>query len=364
MSDLHVGAAAGPSSFAAQQAAAALKQAVVAKPDFIVINGDFVDNNTPADFALAEEILKANVPGDIPVYWTPGNHESGATATGTLDNFLATGRPAHQVFDHEGTRFILLNTTLGGLRASDWSQVPQLQDELAKAAEDSSVKSVAVVFHHPLHDPSGAGSSQFSDQLEAGLVEKWLADFRETAGKPVALFTGHAHTAAAARADGVLEVTTPAVGKTPYSSADKGGFFGWMLVGVDPKPGEVKAGSPSPQTRDWLTARVNPLFDKLSLTAPGTLAVGRTAQVSATGTTTGFGLTFPLRYPASVTWSGDSALAVVGSAEEVQQASRRHDVVAVLDVSTGTLTAVRRGQATLSVSSGDRSESATVSVSG
>ncbi|GII57426.1 hypothetical protein Pth03_58150 [Planotetraspora thailandica] len=362
MSDLHVGSAGGPASFAAQQAAEALKQAVAAKPDFIVINGDFVDNNAPADFALAQQILAANVPASLPVYWTPGNHESGATATGTLDNFLATGRPAHQVFDHKGTRFILLNTTLGGLRASDWSQVPLLQQELAKATKDRSVESVVVVFHHPLHDPSGAGASQFSDQMEAGLVEQWLADFRETSGKPVALFTGHAHTAAAGRADGVLEVTTPSVGKTPYSSADKGGFFGWDLVDVDATPGRIRPGLPSPDTRDWLTARVNPLFDKVSLAAPGSLAAGATAEVSATGTTTGFGLTFPLRYPASVTWSGDRGLAVVASAAQVAAAGRRHGVAAVLDLSTGRLTAVRQGQATITVSSGDQSASATVSV--
>ncbi|WP_248959064.1 phosphodiester glycosidase family protein [Sphaerisporangium perillae] len=362
MSDLHVSAAAGPSSFAAQQAAAALRQAVAAKPDFILINGDFVDSNAPADFAFAEQILKDNVPADIPVHWTPGNHESGATATGTLDAFLATGRPAHQVFDHKGTRFVLMNTTLGGLRISDWSQVPELRDELAKAEKDRSVKSLALVFHHPLHDPSGAGGSQFSDQLEAGLMEKWLAGFRESAGKPVAVFSGHAHTAAVTRVDGVAEINTPAVGKTPYSSPDKGGFFGWMLVGVDPRPGEVKAGLPSPATREWLTARVNPLFDKLSLSAPGALTVGASEEVSATGTTTAFGLTFPLRYPASVTWSGDRALAVAESPREAKDAARRHGVVAVLDLSAGRLTAVRPGQATLTVSSGDRSTSATVTV--
>jgi hypothetical protein len=43
------------------------------------------------------------------------------------------------------------------------------------------------------------------------------------------------------RVDGVLEVNTPSVGKTPYGSADQGGFFGWMLVGVDPRPGRRRA---------------------------------------------------------------------------------------------------------------------------
>jgi predicted phosphodiesterase len=363
MSDLHVSAAGGPDSFPARQAVKALAQAVAAKPDFLVVNGDFVDTNTPADFAFADDLLKAGVPPSIPVYWTPGNHESGATATGTLDTFTqVTGRPTHQVFDHKGTRFILLNTTLGGLRASDWPQVPELRQDLAQAAKDRRVASVAVLFHHPLHDPSGAGSSQFSDQLEADLVEKWLANFREDSGKPVALFTGHAHTAAAGRADGVLEVTTPPVGKTPYSSPDKGGFFGWMLVGTDPTPHEIKPGRPNPDTLTWMTARVNPVIDTIALSAPAQLTTGKPTPVSATATTAGVGLTFPLRYPASVTWTGDKGLATVNSAAEVTAATHRKDVTAVLNLADNTLTGVHPGKITLTVSSADRSATASVTV--
>ncbi|TFV34473.1 metallophosphoesterase [Streptomyces sp. T1317-0309] len=144
----------------------------------------------PADFELANGLLRDHVPSDLPVYWTPGNHEAGLSSTGGLEAFLAaTGRPNKEVFDHKGTRFILLDSHTGVMRTSDWDQVPLLQSELAKAAKDPSVTGVVVSFHHPLHDPSGAAASQLSDQLEADLLKRWLADFRENAGKPVALFT-------------------------------------------------------------------------------------------------------------------------------------------------------------------------------
>lgn len=361
ISDLHVSAAQGLDSFSGRQAGIALDQVVAAKPDFVLINGDFVDDDNPADFALAQGLLTDHVPDDLPVYWGPGNHEAGLTATGGLDAFIAaTGRPTHEVFDHKGTRVIMLDSHTGDIRTSDWDQILQLQSELQKAADDWSVTSVIVSFHHPLVDPTGAAASQLSDQLEATMIKNWLADFRETSGKPIALFTGHAHVAAVSRNDGLLEVTTPAVGKTPYASPDQGGFFGWMLVGVDPYPAKIVAGRPSPQTRDWLQAEVNPVIDKITLTAPTSVAVGKSAAVSATGSTTGFGLTFPLRFPASVVWSGSTGLAVTTSSDQVARLARVPGTLAVLDLEAGQLTAVSTGSVTVAVASGGLSQSATV----
>ncbi|MBM9440849.1 phosphodiester glycosidase family protein [Actinacidiphila bryophytorum] len=353
LSDLHISAAAGLDSFSGRQAVAALGQVVAARPDFILVNGDFVDNNTAADFDLALGLLRDHVPADLPVYWTPGNHEAGLSATGGLDTFLSvTGRPNKQVLDHKGTRFILLDSHTGDMRTSDWDQVPLLQAELAKAATDRSVTGVVVSFHHPLHDPSGAAASQLSDQLEAGLLQRWLADFREQSGKPVALFTGHAHTASVTRTDGVLDVTTPAVGKTPYSSPDQGGFFGWMHVSVDPRPARVRPGRPSPETREWLRAESRPLIDGIDLNAPDHLAVGTSVTVEATGITSEFGLRFPLRFPASVTWSGTHGLTVADSAAAARTARRHPSTLAVLDLTTSTLTALHPGTVTLTVTTG------------
>ena len=201
-----------------------------------------------------------------------------------------------------------------------------------------------------------------SDRLAADLFKRWLADFRDSSGKPIALFTGHAHTAAVNRADGVLEVSTPAVGKTPYSSPDQGGFFGWMWVGVDRTPARVQSGDPSPATRDWLQAESRPLIDGIELSAPDRLTVGASTGVSATGVTSEFGLRFPLRYPASVTWSGGSGLVVAKSQFEAKLARLRPGTLAVLDLTNTTLTAVRSGTITVTVASGGQTASATVPI--
>jgi predicted phosphodiesterase len=356
LSDLHVSAAAGLDSFSGRQAVAALGQVAAAEPDFVLINGDFVDNDTQADFDLANGLLRDHLPAGLPVYWTPGNHEAGLSATGGLDTFLsATGRPNKQVFDHKGVRFVLLDSHTGDMRTADWSQVPLLQAELAKAERDGSVTGVVVSFHHPLTDPSGAGASQLADQLAAGLLQRWLAGFRERSGKPVALFTGHAHTASVTRTDGVLDVTTPAVGKTPYSSPGQGGFFGWMHVAVDPRPARIRAGRPSPATREWLVAESRPLIDGIELAAPASLAPGASAALEATGATSEFGLRFPLRFPASVVWSGGDGVAVASSAAQLRAARHRPGTLAVLDLTTPAapaLTAVRPGAVTVRVSAG------------
>ena len=247
------------------------------------------------------------------------------------------------------------------MRTSDWDQVPLLQAELEKAATDRSVTGVVLSFHHPLHDPTGTGASQLSDQLEAALLQRWLADFREKSGKPVALFNGHAHMAAVTRTDGVLEVNTPAVGKTPYSSPDQGGFFGWMHVAVDPRPARVKAGEPSPQTREWLQAESVPLIDGIELSAPPRIAVGAKGDLAAAGITSEFGLRFPLRFPASVTWDGGDGV-VVRSGSEAKALGHGSRTLALLDPEAGTLTAVRAGTVTVKVTAGGLTASATVTL--
>jgi len=363
LADLHTSAAQGADSFSGQQAIEALREAVAAKPAFIVLNGDVVDTDNVEDFQFFDRLIDQYVPKSLPVYWTPGDHESGVTTTGTLDNFRAvTGRPTQSVFDHDRTRFILLNSTLGSLRLSEWDNLPLLRRELDEASTDRKVKDVVVMFHHPLHDPTGTGASQLNDPLEADLVQQWLSDFREKSGKNVAFFAGHAHDANVNRQDGLLEVTNPSIGKTPYGDRANGGFFGWELVGVNPNPAKLKAGQPNPSSLTWIQGDVRPLIDTITLTAPATLATGASSAVSATGTTTGFGLTFPLAYPASVQWAGANGLAVVSGADAVRRAERERGTVAVLDLSTMRLTGVRKGSAKLTVASGVRTATQTVTV--
>jgi predicted phosphodiesterase len=352
LSDTHVNADGGTTSYAYQQTARALDEIVAAKPDFVLLSGDGVDNDRPQDFALFQQLLSQHLPPDIPFYWAVGNHESGATANGTLNQFVAsTGRPARQVFDHNGTRFILLNSTLGSLRLSDWSQVPWLKEQLDAAKSDPAVSSVVVAVHHPVLDPTGTGASQLSDPYEAQLLEQWLADFRAGSGKQVALVTGHAHTAHVRRADGVLEFNAPVVGKIPYGDVGHGGFAAWSLVTIDPH------GS------GWFQADVRPVLTRVELHTPDQVAVGATGHVSANAIDEGqSNRVVPMRYPMSVTWSGDEGLAVVSDDHALSLALGNPHVVAVLDIRTGTLTGVHSGAVQITVRAGTLTATGTVQV--
>ncbi|MEV6529869.1 phosphodiester glycosidase family protein [Streptomyces sp. NPDC051639] len=363
LSDTHVNADGGTTSYAYQHTARALDEIAAARPDFVLLSGDGVDQNRPADFALFQQVLKEHLPASIPFYWAVGNHESGAVTGGTLDQFTAsTNRPTRQAFDHRGTRFILLNSTLGSLRQSDWSQIPWLRTELDEAAHDRSVKSVVVALHHPVLDPTGTGASQLSDPSEGALLEQWLSDFRQHTGKQVALISGHAHTAHIRRVDGLLEFNAPVVGKTPYGDARHGGFSAWSLVTMAPKDAEVTPDRPDPSGFGWFRADVRPLLDRVNLTVPSTLAPGGSGDITATAVDNGMGgLVVPLRYPATVLWSGVH-LAVVADDRSLAAALRRRDVVAVLDRRTLRLVGAHRGTTDITVSTGTLTATASVHV--
>jgi hypothetical protein len=363
LSDTHVNADGGTTSYAYRQTVKAVEEIAAAHPDFVLLSGDGVDDNRPADFELLQSLLKEHLPADIPLRWEVGNHESGATATGTLDQFVAsTGRPTRQVFDAHGTRFIVLNSTLGSLRRSDWTQVPWLQSQLDAAARDRSVSSVVVSMHHPVLDPTGTGASQLSDPYEGELVEQWLAGFRARSGKSVALITGHAHTAHVRRVDGVLEFNAPVVGKTAYGDAGHGGFAAWSLVELNPRDARVDPNRPDPASLDWFRADVRPLLTSTSVEMPEEISpAAPPVPVSASFVDAGMGnRVVPGRYPMSVTWSGGPGLVVVGDDRQAWAARHRADTRAVLDLRSMRLTAVRPGTVTLHVQAGSMSGERTV----
>ena len=127
-----------PDSDIVRNARRTLREILAAKPDFLIINGDLVDEASPADFALAKQILDEELAGQLPYHYVPGNHERGDNS---LDNFRAVFGDTQQVIDHRGTRFITMDTSGINLRASDWTQLGRLRTELDRAAKDRRVRS-------------------------------------------------------------------------------------------------------------------------------------------------------------------------------------------------------------------------------
>ncbi|WP_211752825.1 phosphodiester glycosidase family protein [Nocardioides lianchengensis] len=347
-------------------AAAALARIRREQPDLVVLNGDIIDRALPADVTLARQTLEAagcdliavgaepapestpdHASGKIPCYYVPGNHESYGlnNVQSTLENWEAEFGTPYRTFDHKGTRFILLNSALGNLRASDWEQLPMLRDALADAATDEAVDNVMVFAHHPVDDPAATKSSQLTDRTEVRLVKKLLSDFRATSDKGVAMVGSHAQIANVQRVEGVPYVVLPSSGKSPYGVPDRGGITGWLEWGVD---------RDASAAQQWLTADVKAFSQETVVDAPETVEVSRTATVGGhlvqpSGVVPGSRVV-PLSYPVSVDWSGDENLAV-GTGEAAVRAAREARKVAILDPQTRQLTGLRAGSVTLRVSS-------------
>jgi exopolysaccharide biosynthesis protein len=305
-----------------------LREIRAARPDFLVIDGDLVDEASPADFALAKRILDEELQGQLPYHYVPGNHERGGNS---LENFGAVFGATQQVFDHRGTRFITMDTSGINLRASDWTQLARLRTELTEAARDRRVKSVVLVAHVPPDDPTPARASELSDRKEAATIESWLSGFHDRTGKGTAFIGAHVGTFHAGHVDGVPYFVNGNSGKNPSTLPADGGFTGWSLWGVDT----------GGRRDDWLAAEVRPHVDTLTVTAPDSLRVGQSTVVTASVTQAG--RTVPVAYPVSARWSA-SPNVHIGRAED---AKRYH--TAVFDPATGELTALRPSTVTIAV---------------
>lgn len=313
-----------PSSDIVANARRTLREIKAAQPDFFIIAGDFVDEASPADIAFAKSVLDEEIGGAVPYYYVPGNHE---VMGGPISNFQAVFGDTHRVFDHNGTRFVTLDTSALTIRGSGFDQYALLKSALDGAAADPAIRSVILVEHVPPRDPTPGKGSQLNDRKEAGLVEKWLADFQASSGKHAAFIGGHVGTFHADRVDGVPYFINGNSGKNPATPADDGGFTGWSLWGVS-------------SGARWLAAQVNPHVDALSVAAPSAVGVGATATVTATLTQPG-GRVVPVAYPVSFRWTG-------GPGVRIGSFPRPGDI-AVFDPVSGELTGLRPGDARLSL---------------
>ncbi len=317
-----------PDSDIVAQARRTLREIRAARPDFLIINGDLVDEASPADFALAKRILDEELQGELRYHYVPGNHER---ADGSLANFRAVFGETQQTIDHQGTRFITMDTSAINLRASDWTQLGRLRAELDRAAKDRRVKSVVLVAHVPTDDPTPANASELSDRKEAATIDQWLAEFQDSTGKGTAFIGAHVGTFHATHVDGVPHFVNGNSGKNPSTPPGQGGFTGWSMWGVDPR------GRPG----DWIGAEVRPHVDAVAITAPETVPVGQSTVVSAS--LTQGSRTVPVAYPVTADWSG-SPNVHIGSRDDL-----RPWHAAWFDPATGKLTAFRPATVTLSV---------------
>lgn len=347
-----------PDSEAVHNARRTLREVRAADPDFVIINGDWVDEGTAADLAFARQVVEEELGDAVPWFYVPGNHE---VEGGSIEDFEAEFGDAQLTFDHRGTRFVTLDTSSLTIRGGGFTQVRELREQLDAAAADPSVGAVVVVAHVPPRDPTAQPASQLTDRVEADLLEDWLADFRRETGKGAVFLGAHVGVFDGYHREGVPYLVNGNAGKAPAAPPDEGGFTGWSLVGVDEvSPAEQAAARRAPHQPlpDWLSVQTRPHVDELAITAPEALGVGETAQAGATLTQQGGSAEreVPVTFPVSADWSGSDGL-YLGPAGEAGQ-----DDVAAFDPVTGTVTGLREGQVELVVEVSGVEQRTTVTV--
>ncbi|MFJ9622878.1 phosphodiester glycosidase family protein [Streptomyces sp. NPDC101181] len=322
-----------------------LREALAAKPEFIVINGDWVDTGYPEDMVLARRVLEEEIGDKVPWYYNPGNHE--IYGPGDQKNFRAEFGETYRTFDHNGTRFVMMDSSLGTLSGGGFDQWKMLRGALDRAARDRGINGVVAMWHHPTRDPSPLANSQMTNRVEAKLVEDWLSDFRLKTGKGAAFIGAHVGQFSAASVDGVPYIVNGNSGKNPSTDTSNGGFTGWSLVGIDgdaPRAPEDVRHRAAPERRadkPWLQVDFRAHVDELALDPIGELRRGDRTDVAAAVTQRG--IKVPVGYPVSADWSGSKTVHV-GPA---RQADRRD--IAAYDPETGILTALRTGTGALTV---------------
>jgi hypothetical protein len=323
-----------------------LRDAKASDPDFVVINGDWVDEGAPTDLAFAREMIEEEL-GDLPWYYIPGNHE---VMGGSIAQWMEYFGDRQLTFDHRGTRFITLDTSSLSISGGGYEQWQELRAQLDDAAADYRVRSVVVMGHVPPRDTNPQPASQLTDRMDARLLERWLSEFRADTGKGVAFLGAHVGIFNAYRIDGVPYLINGNAAKGPSAPPGEGGFSGWSTVGVDrvSLAEQLRSrGNPHLGLPDWISVRTMAHVDELTLDAPDALRVGERADASAT-VRQQLGDNEPPRdipafFPLSTDWSGSWNLHIGDSA----RAGRTR--VAAFDPATGVLTALWPGTVTLTV---------------
>lgn len=334
-----------------------MAEIVAAKPDFVVINGDLVDEGAPEDFALARKVIDEELTAKgLKWYYVPGNHE--IAGPGNTSNFKAEFGDTHQSFDHNGTRFVLLDSSTSVVRGGGFDQLQLLRSSLDDARTNPAINGVTVMWHHPPRDPSPLKNSQMGDRVEAQMVEDWMSQFRQDTGKGAAFIGSHVGSFSADTVNAVPYLINGNSGKTPSTLPADGGFSGWSLLGIDPSVKEpaapgLYAVDPAERAKNpWIRSQVNPHVDELKVEAPA-VAVGKQADVKAS--LVQWDNEMPVAYPMSATWTGEGVH--IGTAE-----SAPADAVAAYDPATRKLTGLKAGAGKLTLAVNDKAQTVEVTV--
>ncbi len=188
------------------------------KPDFIVITGDFVHNQSSESQNEEFQRITAKVDPGIPVYYSPGNHDVGREPDKqSLKRYKKRYGKDRFSFQHKGSAFIGFNTSLikGKKEKLEEKQYKWLTSQLKKYQEANHI---ILLCHYPFYNQT-IDEPERNSNLGPEARQKYLPLFDDANVR--AVFSGHYHNNALSSYGNVELITTSAVGK-PLGDAPSG----------------------------------------------------------------------------------------------------------------------------------------------
>ena len=183
------------------------------RPEFVAMCGDMVNDSD--DQAQLDELwrITRQLDDGIPMRWVAGNHDVGNEVTPeSLARYRERFGEDNYLFDHGGSRFIVLNSNV----PFDPTHVPEewehqldfLRDALS-GARDQGSHNIVVFTHHPLflRDPDEEDSIFVIPRAQ----RRVLLDIM-TSNEVTAVFSGHYHRNCYASVEGLQMVTSGSIG--------------------------------------------------------------------------------------------------------------------------------------------------------
>jgi len=179
-------------------------------PDFVVLTGDLINKKDDREQITEFKRITAKIKKEIPVYYSPGNHDIGQPTTQQdIDNFIADYGHDRFSFKHKKSLFIGINTCLikSNTPGLEEAQFEWLRTELTKGKK---AKNIVLFTHYPFFINSfDEPDAYFNISIETR--KRYLTLFKEYGVD--AVFAGHLHNNGFGKYGDMQMITTSAVGK-------------------------------------------------------------------------------------------------------------------------------------------------------
>lgn len=187
-------------------------------PDFVVITGDFVnDQNSVAQINEFKRIT-AKIKPSIPVYYSPGNHDIGQIPNEeSLKKYKKNYGSDRFSFRHKGSSFVGFNTGLIKAKFEKSEKVQYLW-LVKKLQQSRNAQHIILFTHYPFFNKTVDEPTAYPN-IDQEYRKKYLDLFNDN--KVKAVLSGHYHNNSLSTYRKVQLVTTSALGK-PLGKAPSG----------------------------------------------------------------------------------------------------------------------------------------------